>query len=110
MSSELRSPAFRAALAEAQRELEEITERYAMLSRRKELLEFAVASLEPMMSSRSTQPFVPQTIAEPALVLEQPAPAPASVVEMPSSDRKREVITDPLQRQINQALGLAALA
>lgn len=112
MSAELRGSAFRAAFAEAQRELEEIAQRFDLLMRRKELLEVAIAALEPMMSLQAVQPSARELVTQPAPAAAEPEPAPvtAAVVEMPTNDRKRDVVTDPLQRQINQALGLAALA
>lgn len=112
MSVELRGPAFRAAFNEAQQELVEIAQRFDLLLRRKAQLETAIAALEPMMSLQAAQPSTrePATQSSPAVVAPAPTPATAAVVEMPTTDRKRDVVTDPLQRQINQALGLAALA
>jgi hypothetical protein len=112
MSVELRGPAFRAAFNEAQQELEEITQRFELLLRRKALLETAIAALEPMMSLRAVQTSARESVRQssPAVAEPTPTPAPAAVVEMPTNDRKRDVAADPLQRQINQALGLAALA
>ena len=112
MSVELRGPAFRAAFTEAQRELEEIAQRFDVLMRRKIQLEAAVVALEPMMSLQVVQPSVRESVTQTSSAVPEaaPTPTPASVVEMPTNDRKRDVVTDPLQRQINQALGLAALA
>lgn len=103
MPAELRGPAYRAALSEAYLELDQICERIAALRARKERLDAVVVALQPVV------------IASTASAATAPAPAahPAPVVEMHPERRRearREVATDPLQRQINQALGMAALA
>ena len=112
MSVELRGPAFRAALNEAQQELEEIAQRFEQLSHRKVQLETAIAALDPMMSLQAVQTSARESVKQFSPTGAEPTqtPAPAAVVEMPTNDRKRDVAADPLQRQINQALGLAALA
>lgn len=104
MPNDLRGPAYRAALVEAHLELEQICERLAALRVRKEHLEGAVAALQPMMAAKP----VPVAVRAQA-----PVTHSAPVVEMPA-ERKREAVRDvpmdPLQRHINQALGMAALA
>jgi hypothetical protein len=100
MSAELRGPAFRAALSEAYRELDAICERLAELRVRKEQLEKAVTALQALAEGSPAK----------AAVNQSAAPAPNPVHEMPPTNRQREPYTDPLQRQISNALGLAALA
>jgi|GEM_PF-4539975 len=114
MSAELRGPAYRAALSEAYLELDQICERIAQLRTRKEQLERASAALQSMMGAavqqQPEQPAAEQVEVQAAV----PAPAPAPVYEMPVhapvAERRRESSADPLQRHIDQALGMAALA
>ncbi len=106
MSAELRGPAYRAALSEAYLELDEICERIAQLRTRKEQLERASAALQAMMGERQVQA---QPLEEQAHAKQEVAP-PAPVYQMPTTERRREVSSDPLQRHIDQALGMAALA
>jgi hypothetical protein len=111
MSAELRGPAYRAALSEAYLELDQICERIAQLRMRKEQLERASAALQTMMEAPAQQqPMAPQIEVREAV----PAPSPAPVYEMPThvpiAERQRESPADPLQRHIDQALGMAALA
>jgi hypothetical protein len=100
MTAQLRGPAYRAALSEAYRELDEICERLAELRVRKERIEKAAVALQELVSAMSAVPAQGQ----PAMPVHTP------VYEMPSNDRRQEQVTDPLQRQINHALGMAALA
>lgn len=112
MTAELRGPAFRAALNEALRELDEINEKLVILHARRQLLEAASDALKPMVNSRFAQHVAQEKTTPQSLEYAEPTSAPASapVLEMPAADKPREAVTDPLQRQINQALGLAALA
>lgn len=117
MSAELRGSAYRAALSEAYVELDQICERIAQLRTRKEQLERASVALQSMMGAAAQQQpvathvEVQEVVAAPA---QAPAPAPAPVFEMPVhapvAERRRESSADPLQRHIDQALGMAALA
>jgi len=100
MTALLRGPAYRAALSEAHRELEGICERLAELRVRKERVEKAVTALRELVTPPSF--LAPES--QPAL------PAPGPEYEMQPSGHWQELTTDPLQRQINNALGMAALA
>jgi len=101
MTAQLRGPAYRAALGEAYRELDEICARLAELRVRKEQIEKAATALQALVSANSAE--APESY-QPAM------PAPSPVYEMPSNERRQEQVTDPLQKQINHALGMAALA
>lgn len=108
MPAEFRGSAYRAALSEANLELEQLCERLAVLRVRKEQLEGVVTALEPLMTAQAMRSAAPEPGVAPAPVAHQ-----ASVVEMPTERKRetpREAPMDPLQRQINQALGRAALA
>lgn len=109
MSAELRGPAYRAALQEAYLELDQICERIAQLRTRKEQLERASVALQSMLGVAAE----PQPAAQ-QVEVQEVAPPPAPVYEMPAhapaAERRREVSSDPLQRHIDQALGMAALA
>lgn len=108
MPAEFRGPAYRAALSEANLELEQLCERLAALRVRKGQLQGVVTALEPLMIAQLVQSVSPEPVAAPVQVTHQ-----ASVVKMPAERKRetpREAPMDPLQRQINQALGMAALA
>lgn len=100
MTAQLRGPAYRAALTEAYRELDEICVRLDELRVRKERIEKAATALQELVGAMGAAP----AQAQPA------TPAPSHVYEMPSNERRQEQVTDPLQQQINHALGMAALA
>lgn len=113
MTSQLRASAYGAALSTAYNDLEQIRAQAAELLVRRDQMEKAVAALKWMVETggaATSQPAAeaPTAFHEASSTHAHRGHQPVSVAA--AGHRKREAVTDPLQQQIDHALGLAALA